>query len=63
MIPDADLTPERLRAEVDALLVDPPGSRAMAAASPPRWRAPDAAREIARVVLEAVGSDALTRSS
>ena len=50
VIPDAELTPERLRAEVDAILLDAAGSRAMAAASA-RLARPDAARDVARAVL------------
>ena len=53
MIADAELTPERLRAAVDAILLDD----APAARRWPRRRArlarPDAARDVARAVLEA----------
>ncbi len=52
VVPDEELTPERLRAEVDALLGDPPRLAAMAAASRALAR-PDAAAEIAREVLAA----------
>ena len=52
VLPDAELTPERLRREVDALLGDPERLAAMAAASA-RLARPDAAREIAREVLAA----------
>ena len=54
VLADADLTPERLRAEVDALVADEPRRRAMAAASAALAR-PDAAREIAHEVLAAAG--------
>ena len=49
---DAELTPERLRAEVDALLDDPRRLRAMADASRALAR-PDAAATVAREVLAA----------
>jgi UDP-N-acetylglucosamine--N-acetylmuramyl-(pentapeptide) pyrophosphoryl-undecaprenol N-acetylglucosamine transferase len=52
VLPDAELTPERLRAEVDALVRDEPRRAAMAAASRALAR-PDAARTIAREVLTA----------
>ena len=52
VLPDAELTPERLRAEVDGLAGDEPRRLAMAAAARALAR-PDAAREIAREVLDA----------
>jgi len=52
VIADAALTPERLRAEVDAILLDPQRLTAMAAASA-RLARPDAARDVARAVLAA----------
>jgi UDP-N-acetylglucosamine--N-acetylmuramyl-(pentapeptide) pyrophosphoryl-undecaprenol N-acetylglucosamine transferase len=52
VLPDAELTPERLRAEVDALVQDEPRRVAMAAASAKLAR-PHAARDIAREVLNA----------
>ncbi len=52
VLPDADLTPERLRAEVDALVSDGERRAAMAGASA-RLARPDAARAIAREVLAA----------
>jgi UDP-N-acetylglucosamine--N-acetylmuramyl-(pentapeptide) pyrophosphoryl-undecaprenol N-acetylglucosamine transferase len=52
VLADRELTPERLREQVDALLGDPDRLRAMAAASAALAR-PDAARDIAREVLEA----------
>jgi UDP-N-acetylglucosamine--N-acetylmuramyl-(pentapeptide) pyrophosphoryl-undecaprenol N-acetylglucosamine transferase len=55
VIPDAELTPERLASEVGALLGDPGRLAAMAAASRGLAR-PDAARDIAREVLEAAGA-------
>jgi UDP-N-acetylglucosamine--N-acetylmuramyl-(pentapeptide) pyrophosphoryl-undecaprenol N-acetylglucosamine transferase len=55
VIEDAELTPERLRAEVDALVEDEPRRAAMAAASGALAR-PDAARVIAREVLRAAGA-------
>jgi UDP-N-acetylglucosamine--N-acetylmuramyl-(pentapeptide) pyrophosphoryl-undecaprenol N-acetylglucosamine transferase len=55
---DGELTPERLRAEVDAVLLDPERLAAMAAASA-RLARPDAARDVARAVLGA----ALRRST
>ena len=54
VLPDAELTPERLRAEVDALVADEPRRREMATAAA-RLARPDAARAIAREVLEAAG--------
>jgi UDP-N-acetylglucosamine--N-acetylmuramyl-(pentapeptide) pyrophosphoryl-undecaprenol N-acetylglucosamine transferase len=54
VIPDAELTPARLAQEVGGLLADVSRLRAMARASSALAR-PDAAREIARVVLEAAG--------
>ena len=53
VLPDAELTPERLRAEVDALVEDEPRRQAMAAASAALAR-PDAAKAIAHEVLAAV---------
>jgi UDP-N-acetylglucosamine--N-acetylmuramyl-(pentapeptide) pyrophosphoryl-undecaprenol N-acetylglucosamine transferase len=55
-IADAELTPERLRAAVDAILLDPARLAAMAAAST-RLARPDAARDVARAVLEAARGD------
>jgi UDP-N-acetylglucosamine--N-acetylmuramyl-(pentapeptide) pyrophosphoryl-undecaprenol N-acetylglucosamine transferase len=55
VLPDAELTPARLRAEVDALVEDLPRRSAMAAAST-RLARPDAARVIAREVLTAAGA-------
>jgi UDP-N-acetylglucosamine--N-acetylmuramyl-(pentapeptide) pyrophosphoryl-undecaprenol N-acetylglucosamine transferase len=52
VIADAELTPERLLAEVEGLLGDPERLAAMAAASR-RLARPDAARRIADEVLEA----------
>jgi UDP-N-acetylglucosamine--N-acetylmuramyl-(pentapeptide) pyrophosphoryl-undecaprenol N-acetylglucosamine transferase len=52
VIADAELTPERLRSAVDAILLDPARLRAMAAASA-RLARPDAARDVAHAVLEA----------
>jgi len=54
VIADAELTAERLRAEVDALLADPARLAAMAAASAALAR-PAAAREIAGELLAAAG--------
>ena len=54
VLPDAELSPERLRAEVDALVSDTDRRAAMAAASA-RLARPDAARAIAREVLAAAG--------
>jgi UDP-N-acetylglucosamine--N-acetylmuramyl-(pentapeptide) pyrophosphoryl-undecaprenol N-acetylglucosamine transferase len=53
-IADAELTPHRLRAEVDAILLDPERLAAMAAASA-RLARPDAARDVAHAVLDAAG--------
>jgi UDP-N-acetylglucosamine--N-acetylmuramyl-(pentapeptide) pyrophosphoryl-undecaprenol N-acetylglucosamine transferase len=53
-IADAELTPERLRAAVDAIALDPDRLRAMAGASAQLAR-PDAARDVAREVLAAAG--------
>jgi UDP-N-acetylglucosamine--N-acetylmuramyl-(pentapeptide) pyrophosphoryl-undecaprenol N-acetylglucosamine transferase len=55
ILPDAELTPERLRADVDALVTDEPRRVAMAAAAAALAR-PDAARVIAREVLLAAGA-------
>ena len=52
ILPDAELSPQRLRAEVDALLGDPARLAAMAAASR-RLARPDAAQAVAREVLAA----------
>jgi UDP-N-acetylglucosamine--N-acetylmuramyl-(pentapeptide) pyrophosphoryl-undecaprenol N-acetylglucosamine transferase len=52
ILPDAELTPQRLRAEVDALLQDPERLAEMAAASR-RLARPDAAAVVAREVLAA----------
>jgi UDP-N-acetylglucosamine--N-acetylmuramyl-(pentapeptide) pyrophosphoryl-undecaprenol N-acetylglucosamine transferase len=52
---DAELTPERLRAEVDALVVDEPRRAEMAAAAR-RLARPDAARVIAKEILAAAGT-------
>jgi UDP-N-acetylglucosamine--N-acetylmuramyl-(pentapeptide) pyrophosphoryl-undecaprenol N-acetylglucosamine transferase len=52
VIADADLTPERLRAEVDALMGDPARLQAMGEASA-RLARPDAAQRIAAELLEA----------
>jgi UDP-N-acetylglucosamine--N-acetylmuramyl-(pentapeptide) pyrophosphoryl-undecaprenol N-acetylglucosamine transferase len=52
VIPDAELTPERLAHEVAALLADPPRLAAMAAASA-RLARPDAAQRVAAELLAA----------
>jgi UDP-N-acetylglucosamine--N-acetylmuramyl-(pentapeptide) pyrophosphoryl-undecaprenol N-acetylglucosamine transferase len=52
VLADAELTPDRLRAEIDALVEDEPRRAAMAAAATALAR-PDAARVIAREVLAA----------
>jgi len=57
VLPDAELTPARLRAEVDALVGDERRRGAMAAASSALAR-PEAAREIARAVLAAANRGA-----
>jgi UDP-N-acetylglucosamine--N-acetylmuramyl-(pentapeptide) pyrophosphoryl-undecaprenol N-acetylglucosamine transferase len=54
LLPDAELTPERLRAVLDALVGDESRRTAMAAASA-RLARPDAAGVIAREVLVAAG--------
>jgi UDP-N-acetylglucosamine--N-acetylmuramyl-(pentapeptide) pyrophosphoryl-undecaprenol N-acetylglucosamine transferase len=54
VIADDLLTPERLRAAVDAILLDEERFRSMAEASA-RLARPDAARDIAQVVLAAAG--------
>jgi UDP-N-acetylglucosamine--N-acetylmuramyl-(pentapeptide) pyrophosphoryl-undecaprenol N-acetylglucosamine transferase len=54
VIADAELTPERLRAAVDAILLDPARLGAMAEASA-RLARPDAARDVASAVLQAAG--------
>ena len=58
---DDELTPQRLRAEVDGLLADPDRLRAMAAASRALAR-PDAAQVVAREVLAAAAGSAATGS-
>ena len=55
VVTDAELTPERLRREVDAIALDPERLRAMSAASE-RLARPDAARDIAAEVLAAARS-------
>jgi UDP-N-acetylglucosamine--N-acetylmuramyl-(pentapeptide) pyrophosphoryl-undecaprenol N-acetylglucosamine transferase len=55
ILADAELTPQRLRAEVDALAGDEERRRAMAAAAAALAR-PDAARTIAREVLDAAAA-------
>jgi UDP-N-acetylglucosamine--N-acetylmuramyl-(pentapeptide) pyrophosphoryl-undecaprenol N-acetylglucosamine transferase len=55
VVPDAELTPQRLDDEVGALLGDPGRLAAMAEASRGLAR-PDAARDIAREVLSAAGA-------
>jgi UDP-N-acetylglucosamine--N-acetylmuramyl-(pentapeptide) pyrophosphoryl-undecaprenol N-acetylglucosamine transferase len=54
---DAELTPGRLRAEVDAIVLDPARLAAMAAASA-RLARPHAARDVAAAVLRAAGQSA-----
>jgi UDP-N-acetylglucosamine--N-acetylmuramyl-(pentapeptide) pyrophosphoryl-undecaprenol N-acetylglucosamine transferase len=55
VVDDAELSPERVRDQVGALLADPPRLTAMAAASAALAR-PHAARDIAREVLNAAGA-------
>jgi UDP-N-acetylglucosamine--N-acetylmuramyl-(pentapeptide) pyrophosphoryl-undecaprenol N-acetylglucosamine transferase len=55
VVPDAELTPARLRAEVDGLLGDPVRLEAMGRASAALAR-PDAARRIAAELLAAAGA-------
>jgi UDP-N-acetylglucosamine--N-acetylmuramyl-(pentapeptide) pyrophosphoryl-undecaprenol N-acetylglucosamine transferase len=55
VVPDAELTPERLRAEVDAIALDADRRAAMAAAARGLAR-PEAAQTIAREVLAAARS-------
>ena len=63
VVADGELTPQRLRAEVDALLDDAPRLEAMSAASAALAR-PDAAEAIAREVWAAAGrSPALDRAA
>jgi UDP-N-acetylglucosamine--N-acetylmuramyl-(pentapeptide) pyrophosphoryl-undecaprenol N-acetylglucosamine transferase len=57
VLPDADVTPERLRREVDALMGDPGRLAAMAAASRALAR-PDAAQRIASEVVAAARGSA-----
>jgi UDP-N-acetylglucosamine--N-acetylmuramyl-(pentapeptide) pyrophosphoryl-undecaprenol N-acetylglucosamine transferase len=57
VIADAELTPRRLRTAVDAIALDDGRFAAMAAASA-RLARPDAARDVARAVLEATGPTA-----
>jgi UDP-N-acetylglucosamine--N-acetylmuramyl-(pentapeptide) pyrophosphoryl-undecaprenol N-acetylglucosamine transferase len=52
-IADSELTPQRLRAEVDAIALDPARRGAMAAASL-RLARPEAARDVALAVLSAI---------
>ncbi len=60
LVPDAELTPARLRAEVDALLGDPGRLAAMGRASAALAR-PDAAQAIARELLAAAGAEPAAR--
>jgi UDP-N-acetylglucosamine--N-acetylmuramyl-(pentapeptide) pyrophosphoryl-undecaprenol N-acetylglucosamine transferase len=55
VVPDAELTPERMRAEVDAIALDADRRAAMAAAARGLAR-PEAAQTIAREVLAAARS-------
>jgi UDP-N-acetylglucosamine--N-acetylmuramyl-(pentapeptide) pyrophosphoryl-undecaprenol N-acetylglucosamine transferase len=55
VVPDHELTPKRLRAEVDALLADPARLAAMGRASAALAR-PDAAQRIAAELLAAAGA-------
>jgi len=55
VVGDYALTPQRMRAEVDALLADPGRLRAMAAASASLAR-PNAAREVAQELWAAAGA-------
>jgi UDP-N-acetylglucosamine--N-acetylmuramyl-(pentapeptide) pyrophosphoryl-undecaprenol N-acetylglucosamine transferase len=57
VVPDGELTPERVRAEVGSLLGDPGRLAAMGAAAAALAR-PDAARDIAREVASATGEPA-----
>jgi UDP-N-acetylglucosamine--N-acetylmuramyl-(pentapeptide) pyrophosphoryl-undecaprenol N-acetylglucosamine transferase len=57
VVPDAELTPARLRSEVDALLGDPARLEAMSRASAALAR-PDAAQRIAGELLAAAGAAA-----
>ena len=57
VVADAELTPQRLRAEVDAIALDP-GRRAAMADAARRLARPDAAREIAAEVMAAAASGA-----
>jgi UDP-N-acetylglucosamine--N-acetylmuramyl-(pentapeptide) pyrophosphoryl-undecaprenol N-acetylglucosamine transferase len=59
VIADGELTPERLRAAVDAIATDPQQRRTMAAAARALAR-PDAAAEVAGEVLDAAAERALT---
>ena len=55
VVRDAELTPERLRAEVDGILLDGERLKSMAAASA-RLARPNAARDVARALLGAIGA-------
>ena len=55
VVPDEELTPARLRAEVDRLLADPERLAAMGRASAALAR-PDAAQRIAAELLAAAGA-------
>ena len=57
VLQDSDLTPERLRAEVDAILLDPGRLEAMSAAAAALAR-PRAARDVAAEVLAATRQSA-----
>jgi UDP-N-acetylglucosamine--N-acetylmuramyl-(pentapeptide) pyrophosphoryl-undecaprenol N-acetylglucosamine transferase len=57
VLADSDLTPQRLRAEVDAILLDPPRLAAMSQAASALAR-PEAARDVAAEVLAATRQSA-----
>jgi len=62
LIDDAECTPDRLGAEIEALVADPPRWRRMAAASAALGM-PDATDSVVRLVVEAAGSGRRSRAA
>ena len=62
LIDDAECTPERLGAEIAALVADPPRWRRMAAASA-ALGLPDATDSVVRLIVEAAGRRQRSRAA